>query len=78
LADLVLIVTAHNEAERLAAPLDGLARAFPGAAVWVADDGSTDDTPRIAQAAGARGVAGERRSARGRRAAPSGGAGGWR
>jgi glycosyltransferase involved in cell wall biosynthesis len=48
-----VIVTAFNEAERLAATLDALALAFPGARLWVADDGSTDRTPEIARAAGA-------------------------
>jgi glycosyltransferase involved in cell wall biosynthesis len=46
-------VAAYNEAERIAATLDALARAFPGAPIWVADDGSTDATPQIARAAGA-------------------------
>jgi glycosyltransferase involved in cell wall biosynthesis len=49
-----LIVTAHNEADRLRATLDALADAFPGARVWVADDGSTDASPQIAEACGAR------------------------
>jgi glycosyltransferase involved in cell wall biosynthesis len=48
------IVAARNEAERLAATIAALRRAFPGAQVWVADDGSTDATPQIARAAGAR------------------------
>jgi glycosyltransferase involved in cell wall biosynthesis len=49
----VVIVTAHNEAERIGATLDALTSAFPHAPLWVADDGSTDDTGRIASAAGA-------------------------
>jgi glycosyltransferase involved in cell wall biosynthesis len=53
-ADIIAIVTARNEADRLAATLQGLARAFPGARLWVADDGSTDETPMIAAGAGAR------------------------
>jgi glycosyltransferase involved in cell wall biosynthesis len=48
-----VIVAAHNEAERIAATLAALARAFPGAPVWVADDGSTDATAQIARDAGA-------------------------
>ncbi|MGD0454746.1 MAG: glycosyltransferase [Solirubrobacteraceae bacterium] len=46
-------MAAHNEADRIAATLAALARAFPGAPIWVADDGSTDATPEIARAAGA-------------------------
>jgi len=52
--DTLLIVAAHNEADRIAATLAALDRAFPGARVWVADDGSRDETAEIAQAAGAR------------------------
>ena len=55
-----VIVTAYNEAERIGATLAALALAFPGASVWVADDGSTDATPQIARAAGARVVRSER------------------
>ena len=51
---MTVVVAARNEAERLAATLAALRRAFPGAHVWVADDGSTDTTPQIASAAGAR------------------------
>jgi hypothetical protein len=55
-----VIVAAHNEADRIAATLAALADAFPGAPVWVADDGSTDGTEAITQAAGARVVRSER------------------
>jgi glycosyltransferase involved in cell wall biosynthesis len=48
-----VIVTARNEADRIGATLTALAFAFPGAAVFVADDGSTDATPEIARRAGA-------------------------
>src|SRR5947209_2168378 len=51
--DVVIIVAAHNEAERLPATLDALRTAFGGARVIVADDGSTDATAPIARAAGA-------------------------
>ena len=51
---MTVVVAARNEAERIAATLAALQRAFPGAHVWVADDGSTDATPQIARAAGAR------------------------
>lgn len=49
----MLVVAAHNEVDRIAATLAALTRAFPGAPIWVADDGSTDATPEIARAAGA-------------------------
>jgi glycosyltransferase involved in cell wall biosynthesis len=49
-----VLVAARNEAERIGATLAALQRAFPGAPVWVADDGSSDATPQIARAAGAR------------------------
>ena len=45
---VVVVVAAHNEADRIAATLAALARAFPGAPVWVADDGSRDATAEIA------------------------------
>jgi glycosyltransferase involved in cell wall biosynthesis len=56
----VLLVAAHNEAERIVVTLAALARAFPGAPIWVADDGSTDATAELARAAGARVVRSER------------------
>jgi glycosyltransferase involved in cell wall biosynthesis len=58
--DVAIVVAAYNEAERIAATLAALARAFPGAEVWVADDGSVDATAAIARAAGARVVRSER------------------
>jgi glycosyltransferase involved in cell wall biosynthesis len=58
--DVAVIVAAYNEAERIGSTLAALARAFPGAELWVADDGSTDATPAIARAAGARVVRSER------------------
>jgi glycosyltransferase involved in cell wall biosynthesis len=51
---VVVVLAAYNEAERIAATLTALGRAFPGAPVWVADDGSTDATAEIAGGAGAR------------------------
>jgi glycosyltransferase involved in cell wall biosynthesis len=51
--DALILVAAHNEADRLPATLAALGRAFPGAHVVVADDGSTDDTAAVARAAGA-------------------------
>jgi glycosyltransferase involved in cell wall biosynthesis len=59
-ADTLVIVTACNEAERIGATLAALARAFPGAPLFLADDGSTDATPDIARAAGAQVVRSER------------------
>jgi glycosyltransferase involved in cell wall biosynthesis len=52
-ASTIVIVTAHEEADRLAGTLGALASAFPGAHVIVADDGSTDATSQIAADAGA-------------------------
>lgn len=50
-----VIVPAYNAAEYLPACLDGIAAAgLPSDCVVVVDDGSTDDTPAIARAAGAR------------------------
>jgi len=51
---IFIIVTAHNEADRLRATLDALTDAFPAGILWVADDGSTDQSPQIARACGAR------------------------
>jgi len=51
--DILIVVAALNEAERISSTLAALALAFPGAPVWVADDGSTDATPELARAAGA-------------------------
>jgi len=59
-ADVFVIVAAYNEADRIAATLAALADAFPGAPVWVADDGSSDGTAALAEAAGARVVRSER------------------
>jgi glycosyltransferase involved in cell wall biosynthesis len=58
--DTSIIVAAYNEADRIGVTLDALAHAFPGAPLWVADDGSTDRTPEIASEAGARVVRSER------------------
>jgi glycosyltransferase involved in cell wall biosynthesis len=58
--DTLVIVTAHNEADRIAATLAALALAFPDAPVFLADDGSADATPDIAAARGAFVVRSER------------------
>jgi glycosyltransferase involved in cell wall biosynthesis len=57
--DMFVIVTARDEADRIGATLAALALAFPGAPVWVADDGSADATPEIARDAGAQVVRSE-------------------
>jgi len=59
-SDTYLIVTAHNEADRIAATLTALALAFPAAPVFLADDGSTDATAELARARGAFVVRSER------------------
>lgn len=48
-----MIVAAHEEAQRIAATLAALGRAFPGTPLWVADDGSRDATAAIAASSGA-------------------------
>ena len=58
--EILVIVAAYNEAPRIEATLAALAAAFPGAPVWVADDGSTDATSELARRAGARVVRSER------------------
>ncbi|MGA9875085.1 MAG: glycosyltransferase [Solirubrobacteraceae bacterium] len=59
-SDTLIILTARDEADRIEATLGGLARAFPRAHVWVADDGSVDATAAIARQAGANVVRSER------------------
>ncbi len=51
--DILIVVAALDEADRISSTLAALAVAFPGAPVWVADDGSTDATPELAREAGA-------------------------
>lgn len=55
-----MVVAAHNEADCIAATLAALALTFPGASLWVADDGSSDGTGEIAVQAGAEVVRSER------------------
>jgi glycosyltransferase involved in cell wall biosynthesis len=50
----VVIVAAHNEADRIGATLEALAAAFPEADVVVADDASSDGSSEVALAHGAR------------------------
>jgi glycosyltransferase involved in cell wall biosynthesis len=53
-SDLAVIVAARNEADRIAATVSALRGAFPGAAIWVADDASEDGTAEVAMGAGAK------------------------
>jgi glycosyltransferase involved in cell wall biosynthesis len=64
-ADLAVIVTAHNEADRLGTTLRALMAAFPEAELWVADDGSTDATAGVARREGARVVEAPKRLGKG-------------
>jgi glycosyltransferase involved in cell wall biosynthesis len=57
---VIAVVAARDEAERLEATLAGLAAAFGGIVVWVADDGSRDGTAQLARDAGARVLSGAR------------------
>ncbi len=50
---LAVLVAAHNEADRVGDTVRVLRGSFPDAAIWVADDASTDDTEGVALAAGA-------------------------
>jgi glycosyltransferase involved in cell wall biosynthesis len=50
---IAVLVAAHNEADRVGETITALRGAFPDAAIWVADDASTDDTQAVALAAGA-------------------------
>ncbi|HEX5713463.1 MAG TPA: glycosyltransferase [Solirubrobacterales bacterium] len=50
---LAVVVAARNEADRVGETVRALRGAFPGAAIWVADDASTDGTAEVAMAAGA-------------------------
>jgi glycosyltransferase involved in cell wall biosynthesis len=49
-----VIVAARNEADRITPTVSALRRAFPAAAIWVADDASNDGTAEIAMSAGAK------------------------
>ncbi len=51
--DVIIIVSAHNEADRIGATVVALREAFDGARIVVADDGSTDATAQAAGQAGA-------------------------
>jgi glycosyltransferase involved in cell wall biosynthesis len=49
----VVIVAAHDEADRIGATLDALLETFPGTQILVADDASGDGTGEVALARGA-------------------------
>jgi glycosyltransferase involved in cell wall biosynthesis len=51
--DVLVIVAARNEADRIGATLDALRATFPEASVWVGDDASDDETSVVALAHGA-------------------------
>jgi glycosyltransferase involved in cell wall biosynthesis len=68
---IFVIVTAYNEAARIGATLDALARAFPAAHVLLADDGSTDTTAQIAAARGVQVVRSEQMVGKGGAATPA-------
>ena len=50
---LAVIVAARNEADRVGETIASLRDVLPEAAIWVADDASTDGTAEVALAAGA-------------------------
>ena len=50
---LAAIVAARNEADRIGETVSALRETFPAAAIWVADDASTDGTAEAAMVAGA-------------------------
>ena len=63
--EIAVIVTAHNEADRLPETLTALREAFPAARLIVADDASTDATGHAALQAGAELVRAPRRLGKG-------------
>ena len=62
---LAVIVAARNEADRVSETVAALRETFSGAAIWVADDASTDGTAELALAAGAQVVSRGRRHGKG-------------
>jgi glycosyltransferase involved in cell wall biosynthesis len=64
--ELAVVVAARNEADRVGETVAALRRSFPGAAIWLADDASTDGTAEAAMATGARVVSRRRPHGKGR------------
>ena len=64
-SEIAVVVTAYNEADRLAETLQALAGAFPDARVVVADDASTDATAQVARDGGAEVVTARQRLGKG-------------
>ncbi len=52
-SQLAVVIAAYNEGDRIADTVTALTAAFPGAKIFVADDGSSDDTAVRAAQAGA-------------------------
>ncbi|MBE0428403.1 MAG: glycosyltransferase family 2 protein [Thermoleophilia bacterium] len=52
-SSVLIIIPAHNEADALAGVIGEVKSSLPAAGVVVVDDGSTDETPRIALESGA-------------------------
>jgi glycosyltransferase involved in cell wall biosynthesis len=63
--DPVVIVSAHDEADRIGATVAALHAAFPSGRVIVADDASRDGTANVARAAGAEVVSAPRNLGKG-------------
>jgi glycosyltransferase involved in cell wall biosynthesis len=63
-ARIAVLVPCFNEELTIARVIDGFRRALPSATIYVYDNNSTDDTVRVAEAAGAV-VRGERRQGKG-------------
>jgi len=51
--EILVVIAARDEADRIGATLAALHETFPGARLFVADDGSTDGTSSVAAAGGA-------------------------
>ncbi len=51
-SQLAVVIAAYNEGDRIAATIGALSARFPGARIYVADDGSSDQTAARAAAAG--------------------------
>ena len=62
---LAVVIAAYGEEDRVGASVAAVRKAFPGARVIVADDGSPDDTAGAAERAGAEVVRLPRRSGKG-------------